>query len=575
MKRRACHWHGISVAICLVLPVFVPLLGVSAQLPKTNAATLHLPSPELPGPGVLTPPDQTNTAKLVPTNAAVEFQGKYILLTELQRLAEKGDAEAQAHLGWAYHSGNGVQQDYAEGVKWYRKAADQGNSYAQLNMGFAYALGRGVEMDLKQAGAWYQKAADQGDVMAIGFLWNIGWNFASGDGVEKDLAEAVKWYRKAAEKGDVQAQYCLGYAYEHGEGVAKDASEAAKWYRKAADQGDATSQSSLANLYLNGEGVPVDYGEALKWFRPAAEQSSGTAIIKGFAQLKLGLMYDRGNGVPADFIEAYKWYNLAAANGYTNAASSRGFLARDMTPEQIAEAQRRSSVFVARNAASGSSAQAGATAIGDTPKASGSGFFITPDGYFLTCFHVVEGASRVVVVTGKGRWPATVIKTDPANDIAVLKVAGPSLALPLAASRGVKLGDAVFTIGFPNLELQGAEPKFTDGKISSLAGAEDDPRQFQISVAVQPGNSGGPLVNQYGNVVGIVTAKLSDIATLKATGSLPQNVNYAIKSAYASILLDSVPGVVGKLKEPNPPRDRKFEEVVKEVQAATGLVLVF
>ncbi len=139
----------------------------------------------------------------------------------------------------------------------------------------------------------------------------------------------------------------------------------------------------------------------------------------------------------------------------------------------------------------------------------------------------------------------------------------------------MKLGDSVFTIGFPNIDLQGFAPKLTKGEISSLTGAQDDPREFQVSVAIQPGNSGGPLADMNGNVVGIVEARLADVPTLKSTGSLPQNVNYAMKSSVLSVLLESLPEVSPKLKEPNAPEDRKFEDVVRDIESATALVLVY
>jgi S1-C subfamily serine protease len=215
-------------------------------------------------------------------------------------------------------------------------------------------------------------------------------------------------------------------------------------------------------------------------------------------------------------------------------------------------------------------------AIAESLKSTGSGFFISDDGSLVTNFHVVEGASRVVVKTKQGIFSAKVVKLDPVNDIAVLKVSRSGFrSLPLIPSRAVKLGESVFTIGFPNPDLQGVEPKLTDGKVSSLAGAQDDARHFQISVAVQPGNSGGALVNSVGNVVGIVTARLSDMAALKTTGALPQNVNYAIKSSYVLSLLESVPELAGKIKEPWPAKERKFEDVVKEAQEASALVLAY
>ena len=117
-------------------------------------------------------------------------------------------------------------------------------------------------------------------------------------------------------------------------------------------------------------------------------------------------------------------------------------------------------------------------------------------------------------------------------------------------------------------------PKLAKGEIGSLAGIQDDPRYFQISVPVQPGNSGGVLVDARGNVVGIVAAKLDASAALAATGSLPENVNYAVKSSLLLSFLESVPDVAAKLKEPLT-AERKFEDVVKSAQAAAVLVLVY
>ena len=138
----------------------------------------------------------------------------------------------------------------------------------------------------------------------------------------------------------------------------------------------------------------------------------------------------------------------------------------------------------------------------------------------------------------------------------------------------MKLGGTVATVGFPDIGLQGFAPKLAKGEIASLAGAADDPRYFQISLPVQPGNSGGALVDARGNVVGIVAAKLDASAALAATGSLPENVNYAVKSSLLLSFLESAPDVAAKLKEPNA-KEEAFEEVVKSAQAAAVLVLVY
>ena len=181
---------------------------------------------------------------------------------------------------------------------------------------------------------------------------------------------------------------------------------------------------------------------------------------------------------------------------------------------------------------------------------------------------------QIRLVTSSGLISAKVVKVDAANDLALLKVEGRFATLPVAASRGVKLGGTVATVGFPNIGLQGFAPKLAKGEIASLSGASDDARYFQISVPVQPGNSGGALVDERGNVVGVVSAKLNARAALAASGALPENVNYAVKSSYLLSFLESVPEVAAKLKEPNT-KDRKFEDVVKDAEQAAVLVLVY
>jgi serine protease Do len=225
-----------------------------------------------------------------------------------------------------------------------------------------------------------------------------------------------------------------------------------------------------------------------------------------------------------------------------------------------------------------------------TPKAGGTGFFISGDGFLISSAHVVEGATQVRLVTSGGLILAKVLKLDAANDLALLKANTPPTpspgfvleqgvvtklaALPVVSRRGVKLGSTVATVGFPNIGLQGFAPKLAKGEIASLSGPQDGARYFQISVPVQPGNSGGALVDERGNVVGVVSAKLSARAALSASGALAENVNYAVKSRFLLGFLESVPEVAAKLKEPNA-KERKFEDVVKSAEQAAVLVLVY
>jgi S1-C subfamily serine protease len=114
--------------------------------------------------------------------------------------------------------------------------------------------------------------------------------------------------------------------------------------------------------------------------------------------------------------------------------------------------------------------------------------------------------------------------------------------LELAPARSVRPGDPVFTVGFPMIGLLGPEPKFTDGSVSALSGLRGEASLVQITVPVQPGNSGGPLLNNLGQVVGIVTSSAAIPSFLEKAGTLPQNVNWAVKSEYARPLYESVPG---------------------------------
>jgi S1-C subfamily serine protease len=212
----------------------------------------------------------------------------------------------------------------------------------------------------------------------------------------------------------------------------------------------------------------------------------------------------------------------------------------------------------------------------------GTVFFITNNGYLISNYHVVKYETKVRLLTSAGLIDAKVVQVDAANDLALLKVQTENpfdvfdfvKALPIAPSRTVALGGTVATVGFPDIGLQGFAPKLAKGEIASLSGAGDDPRYFQISVPVQPGNSGGALVDERGNVIGIVSAKLDASAALAASGALPENVNYAVKSSLLLSFLESVPDVSAKLKAPNT-ADEKFSDVVKSAQDATLLVLVY
>jgi TPR repeat protein len=488
------------------------------------------------------------------------------LLADIRAKAEKGDAQSQDELGKAFYYGSlGVVKDGAEAVKWFRKAAEQGYPPAQFDLGLCYANGQGVAKDDVEAVKWYRKAAEQNYGAA---QYNLGVHYANAQGEAQDDVEAVKWYRKAAEQNVLRAQGNLGLCYANGQGVVKDETEAVKWWRKAAEQNDAWAQNNLGVCYGKGRGVAKDAVEAVKWYRKAAEQNHASA------QNNLGVCYANGQGVAKDYVEGYKWILLAAGQGDDDARKSVAIVEYRMTQEQIAEGQKLARNFKPREVPTARVDSSAASIAQTRPEVSGTGFFITEDGYLITNEHVAGSGAQVRLVTEAGILSAKVVKVDAANDLALLKVEGKFAPLPVVSSRTVKMGSTVATVGFPNIGLQGFAPKLAKGEIAALSGTQDDPRYFQISVPLQPGNSGGALVDERGNVVGVAAAKLNVAAAVATSGALPENVNYAVKSSLLLSFLESVPEVAAKLKDPNT-KDRKFEDVVRSAEQAAVLVLVY
>lgn len=204
----------------------------------------------------------------------------------------------------------------------------------------------------------------------------------------------------------------------------------------------------------------------------------------------------------------------------------------------------------------------------DDLEVSGSGFFVSADGYFVTNDHVVRNAHRVKLKMGGNVLSAAVVREDATNDLALLKAEGQFKALAVSPT-DADLGQEVFTIGFPDIRLQGTEPKYTDGRVSSLAGLKDDPTEYQVSVPVQPGNSGGPLVDATGNVRGVIVARLDDLAALRSVGSIPQNVNYAVKGSVLRDFLAQSPVIKPA------PQNASATGAVDLVRQAVAIVLVY
>jgi S1-C subfamily serine protease len=198
-----------------------------------------------------------------------------------------------------------------------------------------------------------------------------------------------------------------------------------------------------------------------------------------------------------------------------------------------------------------------------TPKpeheeSSGTGFLVTTDGAVITNAHVVENCGAIHVTASQGATAdAQIVARDVRNDLALLRT-GLSVKKAAAFRTTIRLGEPVEAFGYPLADLLARSGNFTLGNVSALVGIGEDSRYLQISVPVQPGNSGGPLLDQSGNLVGVVSAKLNALKMMLATnGDIPQNVNFAIKASIVTSFMESnsVAYATGSATQPIAPAD--------------------
>ena len=172
---------------------------------------------------------------------------------------------------------------------------------------------------------------------------------------------------------------------------------------------------------------------------------------------------------------------------------------------------------------------------------SGSGIIINSAGYILTNVHVINACKALVVKPMDGEAIAAKVEAvDPKNDLAIIKTNSTytHAAHFRAESDPAKLGEAIGVIGYPLTGILSTEPKATFGEVSSVAGINNDYTLLQISAPVQPGNSGGPVFDMSGNVIGVIVSEVSSALAAKI-GAVPQNVNFAIRGEIAQIFMNA------------------------------------
>ena len=224
----------------------------------------------------------------------------------------------------------------------------------------------------------------------------------------------------------------------------------------------------------------------------------------------------------------------------------RSEFAAPETGSELAEALKLACVKLAESGGAAPPAarkpeSAQATPAKPAPSTSGSGIVVNRDGTVLTNQHVVKGCNAYEVVDGiNRRLKASLRAVDETRDLALLKV---EERFPEAASIrkeiAARLGEAVTVVGYPLVNVLGARPSVGFGNVTSTVGIRGDPTQMQISVPIQRGASGGPVLDQAGNVIGVVVSKLDALKLAERVGDLPQNVNFAIRGEFVRNFLEA------------------------------------
>jgi S1-C subfamily serine protease len=403
--------------------------------------------------------------------------------------------------------------------------------------------------------------AERGNAVAAN---NLGMLYAYGTKIPQDFGQAKKWLMFASEHGNAAGEFNLGMLYFTGKGTPVDINESLRWIRAAADHDYAPAKLQLGLAYGQGKGVPQDDGEALRWIRAAAVQGFG------IAQFALAVMYASGSAGEADDGLAYEWASLAAVHlppqAQPLATKLRDESAKYLSPEIIATAQAATTQWKP------GIDETSPYPLGSGPRptrvrSQGSGFIIGKNGEVATDHHVIPNCHEIRLKDSSGKFDVVshVIADDKINDLAILSGGGFGARLKLKPGDAA-VGESIVTYGYPLGTLLSSGGNLTNGSVSGANGLEGSDKTFQISAPVQPGSSGGPVVDQSGAVVGIVVGQLNAVTLAAATGNFTQNVNFATHSRLLQALMDAK-GIAYETAGPGGARTNM--ELADELQKAT------
>lgn len=522
---------------------------------------------------------------------AIGQQNYRLALRHLLAAEDREDPRADLWLGRLFHHGWAVVTDYNLAHEFYRRAAEAGSAAAMFRLGTLYANGRGVPKDVKKAAELYARAAEHGDTSG---QFNFALALAIGKGVKKNEDEALRWFLivrpsliqeaeiKAADQQIAKLKQRLGTARSEKARLAAQSFEPAgrpEWSfpqdwaawvgRYPFDRVRGVTFLDLPDLRSRLRTMlPSDALTRIDELVVASPiERHGTWIVASGCEphncsdanysvvihersLEIALCLEDAS--LEEGTRELRWFRTGVAPRSRKLAYGQDVecVPHDSDPVPAIGDTTPQVQAPARSPEGDGTKSAGIAPgfvppqlpphVAAEPKSSGSAFQINDAGHFVTNHHVIEACTRVTLRRADVMVDAQVIASDRHHDLAVLAADLPSRTpLPLQTDRPVRLAEAIIVTGHPYKGLLASTPQVTTGTVSALAGIGDDTGIMQVQAPIQPGNSGGPIINLQGAAVGVAVATLDAAKILIATGSLPQNVNFGIKINAVRDLLDA------------------------------------
>jgi len=492
-------------------------------------------------------------------------------LSELTIAAEEGDAEAQFELGRAYDGGDGVIADIQTALTWYRRAANQSHADAMYYIALTYDYADRVDEDNAAAASWYRRAAELGHAESQA---QLGLMYELGEGVAADINAARVWYEAAAENGDADGKGYLGDLYIRGAGVRQDFVKGLSLLEGSAFGGSFYGQMELARVRLEAGSPVEDRIEGLAWLlisgetanddqdntkrtdllaatKPTDEEWSAARrrAVTLSASILRSAPIGGGTGFWLDTSDAalveaaqrglrgLRYYD-GDITGLRDDAFDEALLSFIKDWRYKHGAQVTPDLIMVIGGALAYNVFESDEARSDLVENVGSGFFVSDDGLIITNEHVIEGCDRLSLPDGDA---LQIIAREASSDLALLKASGSLNAsgLSLRSGRGLRPGDRIWVAGYPLGGYITSDLSIASGDVMALAGIGQDRREFQMSAPIQPGNSGGPVLDASGHVVGVVVSGLDKLGLVAELGDLPENVNFAISLGTLQSFLDT------------------------------------